>query len=121
MLSIHCTLGLPLPLFPSIFPSRITLCMLLSLVRCPKYLHFLFLIDDKIVSVALANCKTLLFVLCSVHVIFSILLSIHISKACSFLLLFLLTSKFLNHKAMLTRRNIHKAFSWCQYLASLML
>ena len=84
MLSTHFTLGLPLPLFPSYLPSRITLCMLFFLVRYPYYLHFLFFVDDMSIDIALANCKTSMFVLCSIHGIFSILLSIHISKACRF-------------------------------------
>ena len=52
--------------------------------KVPKVFTFSFFIDDKSVGVALANCKTSLFVLCSVHGIFSILLSFNISKACSF-------------------------------------
>ena len=43
MLSIHIVLGLPHPLFPSIFPSSNNLCIPFCLIKCPKsWIFFLY-------------------------------------------------------------------------------
>src|SRR6218665_1889288 len=71
---------LPLPLFPSILPSVISLCRELSLRMCPIQFFCLVLIisiKDLFSSVFFSTSS---FVLCSVQLILSILLHIHISK-----------------------------------------
>jgi len=74
-------LGLPLPLFPSTLPSIISLSKELPRRICPIQFSCLVLvmsIKDHFSSV-LFNTSS--FVLCSVQLILSILLHIHISKA----------------------------------------
>src|SRR6218665_690996 len=79
--SMSVCLGLPLPLFPSTLPSIISLSKELPRRICPIQFSCLVLvmsIKDHFSSV-LFNTSS--FVLCSVQLILSILLHIHISKA----------------------------------------
>jgi len=73
-------LGLPLPLFPSILPSIISLCRELPLRMCPiQFFCFVLIISIKdIFYSTFFNTSSL--VLCSVQLILSILLHIHIWK-----------------------------------------
>ena len=83
MLSIHIILGLPCPLFPSIFPSSNNLCIPFCLIQCPKYWSFLFFIVIMSDLLEIVISRTSSFLLCSVHDILIILLYIHISNASS--------------------------------------
>src|SRR6218665_372727 len=74
-------LGLPLPLFPSILPSIISLCRELPLRMCRIQFFCLVLVISIKDLFASTFFNTSPFVLCSVQLILSILLHIHISKA----------------------------------------
>src|SRR6218665_825398 len=73
-------LGLPLPLSPSILPSITSLCRELPLRMCPIQFVYLVLITSitpkDLFSSTIFNTSS--FVLCSVQLILSILLHIHI-------------------------------------------
>ena len=102
MLSIHIILGLPCPLFPSIFPSSNNLCIPFCQIKCLKYWSFLFFIVviSDLLEIVISRTSSLL--LCSVHDILIILLYIHISNALVCFELPLSMSMSLNHKVMLT-------------------
>src|SRR6218665_1622930 len=76
------SIGLPLPLFPSILhsilPSIISLCRELSLRICPIQFFCLVLITSIKDLFSSTFFNTSSFVLCSVQLILSILLHIHI-------------------------------------------
>src|SRR6218665_2540445 len=83
--SMGFCLGLPLPLSPSILPSIISFCRELPLRMCPIQFFCLVLITCRPTSVKDLFSSTFFntssFVLCSVQLVLSVLLHIHISEA----------------------------------------
>ena len=81
MLSIQVILCLPLALFPSTFPSIITLHMLLWRCMWPKYFNFLILIFASRSGFVCMMLHTSLLVFISFQLILPMRLRHHISKA----------------------------------------
>ena len=67
MFFIHVIRGLPRPLFPSILSSSNNFWIVLALITCPKYWHFLFFIVGNNELVVFDIFKNSSLVLLSVH------------------------------------------------------
>src|SRR6476469_4397246 len=83
MSSIIPFLGLPLPLFPAILPSRTTFSNVLPRKTCPIQFFFLFVIEFTKLLSSSTRSKTSSFFFLSFQLTFSHLLHTHISKASS--------------------------------------
>ena len=81
MLSLHCSLGLPLPRLPSTMPSSRSLCRESCRMTCPKNDSFLFFTVSNSDLLVPAIRITSSFVMRLVQLIRSMRLRVHISNA----------------------------------------